>query len=367
MRREDEKPWRSIVAQYQHASTKRALWQLTNTFVPYVLLWYAMYHALEVSLWLTVPLAVLSGAFLVRIFIIFHDCAHGSYFNSRRANDIVGFIAGVLTFSPYHHWRWEHAIHHGSAGDLDKRGTGDVWTMTVEEYLAASPGHRLRYRLTRNPLVLFVLAPLFVFMIKQRFASTNAGGLQRRCVWWVNLALLFMVIVLSWILGVGPYLLIQSIIMLVAGAAGLWLFYVQHQFEDVYWERGERWNYTAAALQGSSFYKLPRALQWFSGNIGFHHIHHLSPRIPNYHLQKCHESDPLFRQVKPVTLASSLGSLRFRFWDEQGRRLVGYAYLRQLEKARSAGANQRGYAGQSSTQTDPRARNPSSQRQPLPE
>jgi omega-6 fatty acid desaturase (delta-12 desaturase) len=332
----DKDAWRSVVAQYQHSSAKRALWQLTNTVVPYVLLWYGMYVALQVSLWLTVPLALLSGALLVRIFIIFHDCAHGSYFNSRRANDFVGFIAGVLTFSPYYHWRWEHAIHHGSAGDLDKRGTGDVWTMTVQEYLAASRKRRLAYRLVRNPLILFGLAPLFVFVIKQRFASPKADGRQRRSVWWTNVALLCMVVMLVRIFGMAPYLLIQSIAMMVAGAAGLWLFYVQHQFEDVYWERGERWDYTAAALQGSSFYKLPRMLQWFSGNIGFHHIHHLSPRIPNYNLQRCHESERLFQQVKPITLASSLKCLTFRFWDEQGRKLVGYAYMRQLEKEQRA-------------------------------
>src|SRR5688572_30154150 len=192
----DKPAWKSIVAQYQHSSAKRALWQLANTFGPYALLWYAMYHALQVSLWLIVPLAILSGAFLVRIFIIFHDCGHGSYFNSRRANDIVGFIAGVLTFCPYHHWRWEHAIHHGTAGDLDKRGTGDVWTMTVQEYLAASRWRRLAYGLARNPLILFVLAPLFVFVIQQRFASAKADRRQRCSVWWTNAALLCMAVML---------------------------------------------------------------------------------------------------------------------------------------------------------------------------
>lgn len=332
-----EKPaWKSIVARYQQPCVKRALWQLTNTLGPYVLSWYAMFHVMQMSLWLTAPLAVLSGALLVRIFIIFHDCAHGSYFNSRRANDIVGRIAGILTFTPYSHWRWEHAIHHASAGDLDRRGTGDVWTMTVQEYLAASRGRRLAYRLVRDPLVLFLLAPLFVFIVKHRFASAKADRRRRRSVWFTNAAVLVMVAALAWIFGLAPYLLIQSIVMTVAGAAGLWLFYVQHQFEDVYWERGEHWDYTAAALRGSSFYKLPRVLQWFSGNIGFHHIHHLSPRIPNYNLQKCHESDRHFEQVKPITLGSSLRCLTFRFWDEQGRKLVGYAYMRELEKEQHA-------------------------------
>lgn len=326
--------WKDTVVDYQRASTKHALWQLTNTLAPYVLLWYAMYWALEVSVWLTVPLALLSGAFLVRIFIIFHDCAHGSYLSSRRANDMVGFIAGVLTFSPYQHWRWEHAIHHGSAGNLDRRGTGDVWTMTVQEYLSASTPQRLKYRLVRNPLVLFVIAPLFVFVIKQRFASAKAGRRQRHSVWWLNATLVLTATLLSWIFGVGSYLLIQSIAMAVAGAVGLWLFYIQHQFEGVYWERNDRWDYTAAALRGSSYYKLPKVLQWLSGNIGFHHVHHLNPRIPNYHLQRCHESAALFQQVQPITLMASLQALKFRLWDEQGKQLVGYAHLRRLAAER---------------------------------
>ena len=325
---------KDILVAHQNASMKQALWQLTNTFVPYVLLWYAMYWTVEVSLWLTVSLAALSGGLLVRIFIIFHDCTHGSYFRSRRANDIVGFIAGVLTFSPYQHWRWEHAIHHRSAGNLDKRGIGDIWTMTVQEYLSASRWRRLHYRLVRNPIILFVLAPLFIFVIKQRFSSTKAERRQRHSVWLLNVTLLVSTILLSWIFGVASYLLIQSIAMAVAGATGLWLFYVQHQFKGVYWERDEKWNYTAAALRGSSYYKLPKVLQWISGNIGFHHIHHLSPRIPNYNLQKCHESDPRFAEVATISLLSSLRSLKFRFWDEQTKELVGYAHIRKLEADR---------------------------------
>jgi acyl-lipid omega-6 desaturase (Delta-12 desaturase) len=325
-----------VLVAHQRASTTRASWQLTNTFVPYVLLWYGMYHALDVSLWLTIALAVLSGALLVRIFIIFHDCTHGSYFSSRRANDIVGFIAGTLTFCAYKHWQWEHAIHHGTSGNLDKRGTGDVWTMTVQEYLSASRLRRLHYRVVRNPLVLFVLGPLFLFVIQQRFASAKAQRRQRHSVWWLNLTLLFNTILLSWIFGVGSYLLIQAIAMTVAGAVGIWLFYVQHQFKGVYWERNDKWDYTAAALRGSSYYKLPKVLQWISGNIGFHHIHHLSPRIPNYNLQRCHESDARFADVTSISLLSSLQSLKFRFWDEQTRELVGFAHIRKLEAERRA-------------------------------
>jgi len=330
--------WRQIIEKYREPSTARALWQLTNTFVPYVALWGLMYLSLWVSLWLVIPLAVLAGLFLVRIFIIFHDCGHGSFFRSQRANDVAGVIAGILTFTPYYQWRWEHAIHHSTTGHLDKRGVGDIWTMTVQEYLESSRWKRFAYVLARNPLVLFLLAPLYLFLIEQRFPALKASPRERHSVWWTNLALLLMAIGLAEIYGLASYLLMQLIAVGVAGAVGVWLFYMQHQFEDVYWERGDNWDYAAAALRGSSFYKLPAVLQWFSGNIGFHHIHHLSARIPNYNLQRCHEADPLFQQVKPMTFWSSLRSLQLRLWDEQQRKLVGYRRMRQVRKERKAGA-----------------------------
>jgi omega-6 fatty acid desaturase (delta-12 desaturase) len=324
--------WKAVVARYQKPSLGRAIWQMVNTLVPYAGLWYLMYLSLAVSYWLVVPLALLTAAFMVRLFIIFHDCGHGSFFKSRTANHILGAITGVLTFTPYYHWRWEHAVHHSSSGDLDRRGTGDVWTLTVQEYLESSRWKRFAYRLARNPFVLFVLAPLFLFLIWQRIPNPKAGSRERRSVYWTNLGLLVMAAGLIWIFGWKSYLIIQLIILMGAGSAGIWLFYVQHQFEGVYWERGEEWDYATAALQGSSFYKLPKVLQWFSGNIGFHHIHHLSPRIPNYHLEKCHEAEPLFQTVKPVTLFSSLKSFTFRLWDEQRRRLVGYGHLRAIRR-----------------------------------
>jgi len=335
-RRSLKTSWRQVVDKYQRPSTGRALWQMVNTFVPYALLWCAMYFTLQISWWVTVPLAVLAGGLLVRIFIIFHDCGHDSYFSSHRANNFVGYVAGLLTFTPYYHWRWEHAIHHGSAGLLGKRGVGDIWTMTVQEYLEASRWNKLAYRAARNPVVLFVLAPLFVFAVMQRFASRSADSRERVSVWWMNLALLCMATTLSWVFGIGAYVFVQLIVIAVAGAAGVWMFYVQHQFENAYWEREGNWDYTAAALQGSSFYKLPKILQWFSGNIGFHHIHHLSPRIPNYNLQRCHEADPLFAQVKPITLFSSLKTATLRLWDEQNKKLVGFAYLRQMPRRNRA-------------------------------
>lgn len=321
----ENQPWREKVAKFQTPSLGRAIWQLTNTLVPYAALWWLMYLCLSISYWLEIPLAVLAGALLVRVFIVFHDCGHGSYFKSRAANDAWGFVTGILTFTPYYHWRWEHAIHHASAGDLDKRGTGDVWTMTVQEYLEASRGKRFAYRLARNPIILFAIAPVFLFLIRQRFPSPKANKREKYSVYAMNLAIFGLAAILSIVFGWKMYLLIQLLILAVAGGAGVWMFYVQHQFEDVYWERGESWSYVNAALQGSSYYKLPRILQWFTGNIGFHHIHHLSPRIPNYNLERCHYSDPLFQQVKPITIRTSLKSIGYRLWDEKNRRLVGYS------------------------------------------
>ena len=332
--------WKAIVAQFQEPSVWRATWQIVDSLVPYALLWALMYWTVSISWWLTLPLAALAGCLLVRVFIIFHDCGHGSFFKSRLANDITGFIAGVLTLTPYYHWRWEHSLHHGSSGNLDRRGTGDVWTLTVQEYLESSRCKRFAYQLARNPIVLFVIAPVFLFVVRERFPSPGAGIRDRHSVWWMNLAILAMATALSLVFGLKAYLLIQLTVTMTAGAVGVWMFYVQHQFEDAYWERGEQWDYTAAALQGSSFYKLPRILQWFSGNIGFHHIHHLSPRIANYNLERCHNSHPLFRSVKPLTLFASLKSINFRLWDEQGGRLVGFRHVRELRRNRKrAGKN----------------------------
>ena len=330
---EPQRPaWKEAVAKYQKSALGPSLWQLANTLVPYAALWCLMYLSLAVSWWLALPLAVLAGGFLVRVFIIFHDCGHGSFFSSARANHILGSITGVLTFTPYFHWRWEHALHHATSGDLDRRGTGDVWTLTVQEYLEASCWKRFAYRLARNPVILFGLAPLFLFLVKQRFAAAKAGPREQNSVLWTNLALGLMAAWLSWVFGFKAYVLLQLVVMMVAGSAGVWLFYVQHQFDGVYWERNAHWDYGTAALKGSSFYKLPKVLQWFSGNIGFHHIHHLSPRIPNYYLEKCHRAEPLFQTVKPLTLFSSLRSFTFRLWDEQRRSLVGYRALKAFRK-----------------------------------
>ncbi|MCX6951060.1 MAG: fatty acid desaturase [Verrucomicrobia bacterium] len=330
--------WKEKVLAYQQPSLWRALWQLVNTLGLYALLWYLAYRSLTVSYWLTAALAILAGGVLVRVFIIFHDCGHGSFFASKRANDFVGFVTGVLTFTPYYHWRWEHAIHHASAGNLDKRGTGDIWTMTVQEYLEASRWRRFSYRLARNPVVLFLLAPMLLFVVLQRFPARQANPRERNSVHWMNLAILLQAAAMIALVGLQPYLAIQLTTMAVATSAGLWMFYVQHQFEDVHWERGEEWDFTAAALQGSSYYKLPKVLQWFTGNIGFHHIHHLSARIPNYNLERCHRELLLAQQVKPITLLASLRTLSLRLWDEEHKKLVGYREMRLRRRERKHAA-----------------------------
>jgi acyl-lipid omega-6 desaturase (Delta-12 desaturase) len=314
------------VTRFQVASLWRARWQVANSLVPYVLLWFAMDRAVAVSYWLMLPIAILAAGFLVRIFIIFHDCGHGSFFKSKRANNATGAIAGLLLLTPYRYWHWQHALHHGTAGDLDRRGSGDIWTLTVQEYLQSTRWRRFAYRLARNPLVLFVIAPLYVFAVRQRFAASTAPQRERRSVHRMNWALLAVTLVMSATIGLKAFLLIQLTVSAFAGAFGLWLFYVQHQFEGAYWARSDDWDYTAAALQGSSFYKLPRILQWFTGNIGFHHIHHLSPRIPNYHLQRCHEADPFFETIKPLTLFSSFVCLTHRLWDEQHKAFVSFRH-----------------------------------------
>jgi len=324
--------WKQAIAEHRRPLLRSSVWQIANSLIPYLALWALMIWTLEFSYLATLAIAVVAAGFLVRLFIIFHDCGHGSFFRSRRANRLVEFVTGVLTFTPYAQWRHTHALHHATSGNLDRRGPGDIWTLTVREYLEASRWKRFAYRLARNPFVLFVLAPSFVFLVQQRIPSRTAGRRERLGVYWTNGAILAIAVLMSLSIGIKAYLLIQLPVMIVAGTAGLWLFYVQHQFEDVWWRRGENWDYAEAALLGSSFYKLPKILQWFSGNIGFHHIHHLSPAIPNYNLEKCHRENPMFQDVKPVTLWSSMKSLSFRLWDEQRHKLVGYGRLRAIRR-----------------------------------
>ncbi len=311
---------------------RKSIWQVINSLLPYLALCGLMIWTLRISYWLTLVLAVAAAGFMVRIFIIFHDCGHGSFFKSQRANHVLGFVTGVLTYTPYHQWRHKHALHHATSGDLDGRGIGDIWTLTVQEYVEAPRLKRIAYRLFRNPFVLFVVVPLYLFLIHQRIPSRTVGTRERLGVHLTNGALLAIAVLMSLTVGIKAYVLIQLPVMAITGTVGLWLFYVQHQFEGVYWQRRREWGFAEAALKGSSFYKLPKVLQWFSGNIGFHHVHHLGPRIPNYNLERCHRADPLFQTVKPITLLSSFRAFTYRLWDEQRGKLTGYRRLRELRR-----------------------------------
>jgi acyl-lipid omega-6 desaturase (Delta-12 desaturase) len=330
-------PWKQAIAGYQSPDLRRSLWQLVNTLTPYCILWYLMWKSLAVSYWLTLGLAVLAAGFLLRIFIFFHDCGHGSFFGSPKANDAVGIITGLLTFTPYYYWRHTHAIHHATVSDLDRRGIGDVWTLTVAEYLSAPRWRRLAYRVFRFPVVTFLIGPLFMFVLVQRIPLAPGNRRERHSVYWTDLALLGIATLMTVTIGLKAYLLIQLPVMALAGVAGVWLFYVQHQFEGTYWARHENWDFRAAALIGSSYYQLPALLRWFSGNIGYHHIHHLGPRIPNYNLRRCHLTSAVFEDVRPLTIRMSLKSLGLHLWDEEQHALVGFPAARLRAQAPTTG------------------------------
>lgn len=323
--------WQAIVAKYSTSDVWRSIWQLVNSVGPFLLMWYVMYLSLNVSYWLTLLLAIPTAGFMVRIFIIFHDCGHGSFFKSQKANEIVGYFVGILIFTPYHNWRHEHSIHHATAGDLDRRGIGDVVTLTVEEYIALPWYKRFGYRIVRNPYILFSVGAFIVFAVLHRFWGKYAGPRERFSVIFTNLALLAIIMTLSLLIGWQAFLLVEVPALFLASSAGVWLFYVQHNFDGAYWQRHDKWEYFKAGMEGSSFYKLPRILQWFTGNIGFHHIHHLSPKIPNYKLEQAFEENKLF-QIKPVTIWMSLKSLTYRLWDEEKQKLVGFSAARQRRK-----------------------------------
>lgn len=320
----DEKNVKAKVGGYQKPDLKRSTWQMVNSFMLYLISWYLMYLSLSVSYWLTLVLAIPAAGFLIRIFIIFHDCGHSSFFRSLKANHFWGTVTGFLVFTPFFHWRHEHAIHHGTAGNLDKRGRGDVWTLTTEEYLNAPARVKLSYRIYRNPLILFTIGALINFLFIHRLTFNITVKKDRLSVHLTNLAVVGIAALLSLLIGFKEFLLIQLPILAFASSLGVWLFYLQHQFEGVYWARHDHWDRIDSALKGSSFYKLPKVLQWFTGNIGFHHIHHLSPRIPNYYLEKCHNENPVFQEVKSLTLLSSLKSFSLRLYDEAQHKLVGY-------------------------------------------
>jgi acyl-lipid omega-6 desaturase (Delta-12 desaturase) len=328
--------WRDAVAPYAQPGLARSLLGIATSVAPYLVLSVLMYLALDVSYLLVLILAVPTAGFLVRTFIVFHDCTHGSFFRSRGANVWLGTICGLLVFAPFQRWRHEHAVHHASAGDLDRRGVGDVFTLTVTEYEALPWRRRLGYRLFRNPLVMFGIGPIYAMILGPRWVSRSSRKRIRRSVIGTDLALAALIGTLCWLVGWRDYLLVQMPTALLAGSVGVWLFYVQHQFEDTYWQSSEGWRYADAALRGSSYLKLPRALQFFTGNIGLHHVHHLSTRIPNYNLQRAHDENPIFHDVPTLSLWDGLRAVRLKLWDEAGGRMVTFAEARAASSGGSS-------------------------------
>ena len=327
-----EAKWREIVAKYQTPSVKKAVWQLVSTLVPLIITLVLMERSLAVSYWLTLALAVPAAGLTIRTFIIMHDCGHGSFLPSKTWNNVVGWITGILTATPYAHWRREHAIHHATSGHLEQRGTGDITTMTVREYLASRPLRRAFYRVYRNPITLLAFGPPVLF-IKHRWPTRGIAGRKEALnVHLTNLALAALFTGLSLLIGFGDVMRIWLPVSLLSGSVGVWLFYVQHQFEDAYWRGGDQWDYATAAVSGSSYFRLPKVLQWFTGNIGFHHVHHLSPRIPNYLLERCHRENPTFQKVVTLTMWESVRTMGLRLWDEESGRMVGFGHLRRLRR-----------------------------------
>jgi omega-6 fatty acid desaturase (delta-12 desaturase) len=327
-----DRSWEKVIMKYNKPALIRSIWQIFNSVIPYIFVWYLMYRSLDYSYWITLALAFLASGFLIRIFIIFHDCGHRSFFESKRANNIVGMIMGILTLTPFYRWHHQHWIHHSTSGNLDKRGVGDVWTMTVDEYLNSSLWERFQYRAFRNPFVMFILGPLLVVAFQNRISKKSMTRLEKWNVYFTNLIILAIAVAISLLIGVKAYLLIQLPIIFIAHSIGIWLFYIQHQFDEVEWERQKKWDYKVSAISGSSFLKLPAILQWFTGNIGFHHVHHLSSRIPNYYLAKCHYENEIFRSVKPVLLSSTFKALNLGLWDEANRRMVSFRKLALSKK-----------------------------------
>ena len=322
---ETREQWRAVIGRYQRSDVAHSITQLFTTLVPLGAGFYLMYRSLALPFWATLLLAIPTGGLLVRTFIIMHDCGHGSFFPSRRANEIVGWITGVLTVTPFAQWQHGHALHHASSGDLDRRGHGDVDTITVREYLALSRWGRFKYRILRNPFILFGIGPIH-FAIDNRIPRRGATLKTREgfSVWSTNVAIVAIVAAFSAWIGWRAVAAVYLPAMYFASMSGIWLFYVQHQYEDAYWKDHGEWDYATAAVRGSSYLKLPAVLRWFTGSIGLHHVHHLGPRIPNYALKRCHDENPLFHEVTVLTFWEGMKTLRLALWDEDRGRLVSF-------------------------------------------
>lgn len=322
--------WYLPTSVYARPDLRKSTWQLVSTLVPYILLLSLMIYRVrhDAPYGVTLLLGVVAAALNIRIFIIFHDCTHGSFLSTPRWNRNLGYLCGILTFTPFHDWRRSHSGHHITAGDLDRRGFGDITLMTVNEYHAAPFLQRLFYRLYRHPLVMFGIGPIYYFLLRNRYPSKGAKKIDILSVLFTNLAIAVIVIIASLTIGIRTYLLVQLPVILMAASTGIWLFYIQHQFEGVYWARHNDWDPWQVVMEGASYYQLPAILRWVTGNIGFHHVHHMRPGIPNYNLQQCYQEVPQLRAVTPITLRTSLRSLRQNLYDEENRRMVSFRKAR---------------------------------------
>jgi acyl-lipid omega-6 desaturase (Delta-12 desaturase) len=321
-------PHAAALAAYAQPSLERSLLEILTSVVPYLAASVLMYLTLDVSYLLTLALVLPTAGFLVRTFIVFHDCAHGSLMPSKRANAYVGRFTGLFVLSPYQRWRHDHAIHHATSGDLERRGVGDIITLTVAEYQARGWRGRLAYRLIRNPVVMFGLGPVIAMIVGPRIATRSQRPRMRHSVLATDVVLVAIVGALCWLIGWQSFLLVWAPPAMIAGSVGIWLFYVQHQFEDAYWQSADDWDYADAALRGSSYLKLPKVMQFFTGNIGLHHVHHLNSRIPNYRLQRAHDENPIFHQVPTLSFWDAVGTVRLKLWDEERGKLVTFAQAR---------------------------------------
>ena len=331
---EKTKQLRKDVAPFAKSETRTSIQQLLNTVVPLLVVWGAGYALLSVSPWITALCSVIAAGFVVRTFIIFHDCTHGSFFKSKKANDVIGNITGLLTSFPYEKWKREHMIHHATSSNLDKRGIGDIEMLTVDEYLEKSKLGRLGYRLYRNPLVMFGLGPLYMVLVLNRFNRKDAKRKERMNTYLTNLVLVAICGTLILSTGWSTFLLVHGLTLFIAGSLGIWLFYIQHTYEDSYFEMDSDWDYVKAAVEGSSYYKLPKLLQWVTGNIGFHHVHHLAPRVPNYKLEEAHETIKPLQQATTITVKTSLESIRYKLYDPENYRFITFKEAAQKELKR---------------------------------
>jgi omega-6 fatty acid desaturase (delta-12 desaturase) len=340
----DSRLGREALAFYARPRVRRSLIDIFTSAVPYLAASVLMYLALDISYLLVLALLLPTAGFLVRTFVVFHDCAHGSLLPSKRANRYVGRVLGLFVLSPFERWRHDHAIHHATSGDLERRGVGDILTLTVAEYRARSRRGRFAYRAIRNPIVMFGLGPVIAMVVGPRIPTRSQRPRMRRSVLGMDVVMVVVIGVLCWLIGWQDFLLVWAPAALLAGSVGIWLFYVQHQFEDAYWQCAEGWDYADAALRGSSYLKLPKVMQFFTGNIGLHHVHHLNARIPNYNLQHAHDDNPIFHHVPTLSFTDAMRAIRLKLWDEERGKLVTFAQARQTSLAapRAAGRHATG-------------------------